>query len=255
MNEDQTGVTPQETDVTTLPSGEPEGDVDAGQVEAGEPKETLSEKEQALIKARDENARKAREAEQRRIEAEERARIYQEQLKPQQEEDDLGIDPDMPLTLADLQKIEEAKQKKEQQRRQQDYEKAKQAKINKSLAKAQDKYKDSEYNIDWIENYVQTHPDKYTPEALAAIGAMPDPVETLYRLVMSEDENRDKISAIDRQQTVKETIDTINKNLNSPGTLSNIGGGDKVMDSIKQMDKMSSTDFVKYADSIIKKKA
>lgn len=232
----------------TPPVNDPEQIVDAGQPEKppeeGKPKKPeLSETEKALIKARDENARKAREAEDKFL------RLQEQVLAQRPVEREEEIDPDMPMTVGDYNKLEEKRVANERKRQQETQVKQAEDRVKQSVAKVRSKYSDSEYNYDWALEYAQTH---FSQEDLNAIALMSNPAQKLYDFVMLQDENRDKVN---RSEIVKETVDTISKNLNSPGTLSETGGANKVMDELKQFDKLSGREYVEKMDAIIASKA
>jgi hypothetical protein len=239
--EDQTGEI-QNTDENLSPSDNgSEEIVDAGQPEEKPEKDTLSDKEKALIKARDDKAERARQAEERAIRAEEKARLLEEQLtsKPEPEEE---FDPDMPLTFADLKRIEAEKEQKRQAEAQKKQTADFQKRVLSSVETAREKYKDSVHTYDWALEHARKN---WSEEDLNAIALMKDPAQKLYDLVMLDTGNVGK-------ESVKDTLETINKNLNSAGTLSETGGANKTLDSLKQIDKMPSKDFIEKMDEIIR---
>lgn len=234
--ENEAGETLDEMDVTTEPSSESEESVDAGQTEGQPEKPQLTEKEKALIAARDDNARKLRFEQERaqRLEAELMS------LKTVEEEPE-EIDPDMPLTYGDLKRLEEKRQQAEAKKREQTQQVELQKKVYSSAIKTRDRYKDSEFTYDQAYQYAM---DNFSQEDLNAVYLMSNPAQKLYDLVMVATGNKD-------QKVVKDTIDTIKKNLESPGTLSKTGGANSTMDTIKQADKLSGQDFIAEMDKII----
>jgi hypothetical protein len=236
MSEEISGEVLDEKDVTTEPSSASEEIVDAGQPEVEPEKPQLSEKEKALIAARDDNARKLRMEQDRaaRLEAELQSLRTVEEPEPE-------IDEDMPITFGELKRLEAKKQQAELKKREQAQQTELQKKVYTSAVKTRDQYKDSEFTYDWAYQYAM---ENFPQEDINAIYLMSNPAQYLYDLVMIKTGNKDK-------KVVKDTIDTIQKNLKSPGTLSKTGGANSTMDTIKQVDKMSGQDFIAEMDRII----
>jgi hypothetical protein len=243
MSEDITGEIQEEQDVQDS-SPVSEEMVDAGSEEGQPQKPELTDKERALIKARDDKARKAREAEDRAIRAEERARMLEEQLKPKHEEPEEEFDEFTPLTYGDLKKMREKEERQRQAEQRKRQEQDFQAKLVSSANKAKKAYKDSDFTY---EDALQYAVDNFSENKIRAISMMDDPGQELYDAVLYA-------TGRHKEKAVQEAAKTIQNNLNQAGTLSSKGGANKILDTIKKMDEMSGPDFIAQMDEIIKSK-
>ena len=236
------GVEDQNLDVNASPSDVDPEIVDAGQREGKPEKPKLTDAEKALAKARDDNAEKLRQERERSIRLEAELNALKNKPEPEPE-----YDPDMPMTYGEYQALEKKREERERKTQADKQTQEFQIRVKKSVDQTRTKYKDSEYNYDWALNYALEH---FPEDDIRGIMAMSNPAQRLYDLVMLQDENRDKINS----GAIKNTLNQINKNLNSPGTLSEVGGSNRTIDQIKQYDKLSGRDFVSKMDEIIASK-
>jgi hypothetical protein len=245
MPEEITDVAQAEPNVTdSSPEQEQTGNVD--QSEKQESKEEIDRK--ALIKAKQEEVKKRQQAEAERDYYANQLKQTQQQPQKEEEED---LDPDMPLTYADFKRLEEKRQTLEAKRRQNENLARMQTEVVKSVAAVREKYKDTDFTYEDAVEYANAN---FSTSERSAIATMRNPAQRLYNLVLQESGRIDKIKSKAQQETVTETLNTIKKNLNSPGTLSNVGGASKTMDSLRQMDKKPRNEFLAEMDALIASK-
>lgn len=221
------------------PTSTSDDTIDAGSDE-GKHQETLTEREKALIQARDDNAEKLRQ--ERAFNQQLQAQLQQrQQPEPEPEDDD---DDYMPLTKADYKKMQAKEKEKEAKAAREKADRDFQLKVYNSANQARKKYEKSDFTYDEAFRYAQ---ENFSENKLRAISMMDDPGQELYdSVVMATGQGREKV--------VKETLDTVNKNMNSASTLSGSGGSNRVIDEIKSLDKLSGQDFVSKMDEIIRTK-
>jgi hypothetical protein len=231
MSEEQTGVIPGDADQPSTT-----GEVNSTMPVDKEP-QTPDPKDAeiaALRKARDANAAKARKANEELI--------YAKGLIDAQKKEEVEQYDDDLLTReqfrSELEKLRHEQQQQQQLER-----------VNNSVDKATKKYANSALTY---EDVVEWASANYTPEQMAPILAQKDPAQTLYNIVSAEPENRNKIDSKLKKEAVQKTVDIINEHQNQPGTLSSAGGGNRVLDKIKEWDQMSTSDFVAMTDKIMR---
>ncbi|MCP4614427.1 MAG: hypothetical protein GY845_37570, partial [Planctomycetes bacterium] len=149
-----------------------------------------------------------------------------------------GRDPYETVTVEDLRQFKEDHQKTlEQERMYQDQYQRKQ-RIDSSIDRAKGSYADFDEMYEYAKKV-------YTPEELGAIGATKDPGDLVYRMVKARPEIQAKESTTQKATTVEKTVAAINERMNSSGTLSDVGGSDRLLDQVKKWDQMNpnSQDF------------
>jgi len=196
----------------------------------------IREDERGKTKAAREEARQAREAADKALRL---AEQLSQQRQPQQAQEE--VDPDMPLTRREWEQIEH---KKEQER----FRKEQESRIVQSAKKAKDKYSKTDFTYEEALEYAQNN---FSQGRMMAILQAEDPAEELYNLVSIQPDVKPRIVEGVQKETVKKTVETLNKHLNQTGTLSKAGGSDRAIDEIKKWEQMSYADILKEQDKII----
>jgi hypothetical protein len=249
MSENQTGV--EEAAAEPVIPAEPTGVVSVPPTDDGDkpPVEQPTEqeiKEAALIQSRDDLAERARQSDKRADQSDETARMALEAAKRAEEYNAYlqgqqqrpvdrfeGRDPDEVVTIAELKQIENENKQRIETAQFKTKEEQRQNNLTESLDRAREKHS----NFDEVLAKAQKI---FNQQELGAIGMMKDPGERLYKMVIAENP---EMKAQEKADIVKETIDTVNANLNTPGTLSGAGGSDTVLDQAKKFGQMSNEDF------------
>jgi len=155
------------------------------------------------------------------------------------------FDPEEPITVKQAQEM--LAQYQERNRVQ-----AQQERIAKSADDTRAKYKEADFTYDdalvWASGYDnlgnRVGEPHLSPGALGAVLTDPNPAQTLYDLVLLKNTDlRKKQDQNIQTETVKKTAEVINRHLNQPSTLTNVGGSNRVLDQVKKWETMTNEEF------------
>lgn len=198
-----------------------------------------------LRQARDANAEKARKA------AEEAAYwrgVVEANFSRKAEESEEDYDPEEPVTRADFERMRQQDTLKQQQA-------LRDQQINASFIAAREKYKnDSILTFEQAEAKARDllASGQWTKGTLDAMGGTPNPAETLRNMVMAQTDILQKVQTTAKKQAVEQTVESLNRNTNQAGTLSDAPGGNRVVSEAKRWQDMPTDELLAEADRVMR---
>jgi hypothetical protein len=201
---------------------------------AEKPAVTKDEKE-GLIQARKAEATKRREAQQEAAVERGRREQLEKMIEKFNQPQENQIDPNEPITIGQAQELFRKQREEESIIR-------RNSQVIDSVTRTREKYKDSEFTYD--DAYEWANNGGINKEMGNAILYDPDPGQALYDLVMLKhpDLRKNQTQTV-QTETVKKTVDAINRHINTPRTLSNATSTDKTLDNIKAIEGLNHSDF------------